>query len=84
MKGRSDTWHEMSNIFDTCEPIGSANDIETLYENIGGDFVYMAMRNYPYKDMEMPANPVDAACEKFKLISFPFEEKKTFNTGMSL
>ena len=41
-------WDEVSKIFMTCDPISSANDIDSLYNHLMNGFSYMAMTDYPY------------------------------------
>lgn len=69
MKTREDTWAELDSIFHTCTEIGSADDIENLYEHLSNGYLYMAMTDYPYPANflePMPAWPVAESVKPFE------------------
>jgi hypothetical protein len=49
IKERPADWAELSTIFNTCDPITSADNIDSLYRHLNGGFSYMAMTDYPYE-----------------------------------
>jgi hypothetical protein len=68
MKGRSDTWPQLDQIFNTCTAIQSAGDIEYLYQHLSNGYLYMAMTDYPYPANflePMPAWPVKESTKPF-------------------
>lgn len=74
MKDKKDDWTELSSIFNTCENITKAEEIDNLYYHLMNGFTYMAMTNYPYPSSflePMPAWPVTAACQEYKELSEP-------------
>jgi len=67
-KERSSAWAEMSEIFNTCDPISSAFDVNNLYLHLSNGYQYMAMTDYPYPASflePMPAWPIKEAVKPF-------------------
>jgi lysosomal Pro-X carboxypeptidase len=78
MKNRQADWDAVSTTFKTCSKISKTGDLDNLYRHLSGGFSYMAMTNYPYESSflePMPGNPVSVACQAFKDVPAPTEEK---------
>lgn len=57
----SDSWTEISTIFNTCDVIAKAEDITNLYLHLSNGYQYMCMTDYPYPASflePMPGYPV--------------------------
>jgi len=80
MKTRPDTWAELDTVFNTCTNIGSAQDIEYLYEHLSNGYLYMSMTDYPYPANflePMPAWPVSECVKPFESIPVLSEIEET-------
>jgi pimeloyl-ACP methyl ester carboxylesterase len=80
LKNRPDDWAQLSEIFNTCDQIDSAEKIQNLYEHLSNGFLYMAMTDYPYPSAflePMPAWPVNASCQAYIDIAPQTFEKNT-------
>jgi len=65
---RPDDWAQLGDIFSTCTPVTSADQIQNMYEHLMNGFLYMAMTDYPYPSAflePMPAWPVNVSCQAF-------------------
>lgn len=68
---RPSSWAKSSEIFNTCDPIASAFDINNLYLHLSNGYQYMAMTDYPYPASflePMPAWPIKEAVKPFENI----------------
>lgn len=68
MADRPDTWEKVSEVFNTCSPVSSSDDIMNLYMHLSNGYQYMAMTDYPYPAAflePMPAFPVRHAVKPF-------------------
>lgn len=73
-KNRPADYDALATIFNTCQKINTTDDVNNLYTLMMNGFSYMAMTDYPYNTSflnPMPANPVNAACDKLKDIPYP-------------
>jgi len=77
LKTRTDTWDELSEIFATCSPIDSEEQIDNLYAHLSNGYMYMAMTDYPYPANflePMPGYPVNESVKPFESISLAGEQ----------
>lgn len=73
-KNRPKDYGALGTVFNTCQKINTTDDVNSLYTLMMNGFSYMAMTDYPYNTSflnPMPANPVNAACDKLKNIPYP-------------
>lgn len=71
-KNITSVWSDVSNLFNLCENITTAGDLDSLYEHISNAYAYMAMTDYPTAANflnPMPAWPVNASCEYWANVS---------------
>ncbi|KAH3757099.1 lysosomal Pro-X carboxypeptidase [Pelomyxa schiedti] len=57
----------LSTTFNTCDPLQTSSDVETLYSWMSNGFISMAMVDYPYDAnflMPLPAWPVSVSCQE--------------------
>lgn len=69
---RPSTWDQISQIFNTCDAVGSSDDVNNLYLHLSNGYQYMAMTDYPYPASflePMPAWPIKEAVKPFGYIS---------------
>lgn len=85
LKTRPDDWPAVSELFNTCNPIDSADKLQNMYEHFMNGYLYMAMTDYPYASAflnPMPAWPVNVSCEAFRDIAPQTWEKETYPRGV--
>jgi len=67
-KTRNDTWSQIDEIFQTCDPIETGDDLENLYLHLSNGYLYMAMTDYPNPANflePMPGYPVNESVKPF-------------------
>lgn len=67
-KTREDTWTQIDSIFNTCDSIESADDLENMYLHLSNGYLYMAMTDYPNPANflePMPGYPVNESVKPF-------------------
>ncbi|CAI2367314.1 unnamed protein product [Moneuplotes crassus] len=60
----------LQSMYNTCQAIETADDVDKITGFLYNAWIYMAMTNYPYPTeflAPMPGNPVDVSCEPFDL-----------------
>jgi len=79
IKTQTDSWVELSGIFNTCENVTHAENVTAIYELLNNGFAYMAMTDYPYPSdflQPQPAWPVNASCKFFENVTVPTGDEK--------